>query len=230
MNKAAPRILYRFHLPTGIEEIALDFEPDDFLLRTRPDDPPPAWAALEFEKCGHCPLSSADSPNCPFAAALSGYVESFSHLESHREVKIEVITPMRTVSAVKPLQTGIASLVGLIGATSGCPHLAFYRPMARFHLPFADQDETVYRVLSMFVLRSYFAGKPPDLEQLNAAIASVSDVNAGMATRIRAGFAKDAMVNAIVILDFLAQTVPLAIDSRFDDLRQLFAPTASPPG
>lgn len=222
MAEAPSRILYRFHLPAGIEEIRLEFEPDSFLLRRRPDQAPPEWAALDFEKCGHCPLTSAESPSCPFAAALGGYVESFSQLESHHEVMIDVVTETRTVSGVKPLQSGIASLVGLIGATSGCPHLAFYRPMARFHSPFADEQETLYRVLAMFVLLSHFAEKRPDLADLSEVMTAVGEVNAGMAARIRAGFDKDAMVNAIVMLDFFAMNVPLAIDSEFDSIRALF--------
>jgi hypothetical protein len=217
-----PCIVYRFHLADGVEEIALEFDAETFLLKQPADQAPPGWAALDFHKCGHCPLSSGASPYCPFAAALSRYVKSFGQRDSYEEVGIEVITPTRTVSAQKPLQSGIASLVGLIGASSGCPHLAFYRPMARFHSPFADEQETLYRVLSMFTVNSVFAGRSPDFADLAAVMNAVSDVNAAMAERIRAGFDKDAMVNAIVTLDFFAMNVPLEIDARFNSLRHLF--------
>ncbi len=219
---AVTEIIYRFHLPTGIEEIALDFDPDSFLLHTLPEAPPPDWALLDFHKCGHCPLSSADHPTCPFAFALSGYVEAFGHLVSHEEVEIEVVMPTRHISARRPLQSGIASMVGLIGATSGCPHLSFYRPMARFHLPFAEEEETLYRVLSMFLMRGLLLDDSTAMEELNHVMADVCMVNAAMAERIRDGFTEDAMVNAIVVLDCFAMTVPLAIESRFDGLRKLF--------
>ncbi len=215
-------IVYRFHFAAGAEEVRLDFEPDSFLLKTRPDTPPPAWAALDFHKCGHCPLSAAEYPACPFAHALSGYVDSFGPLVSHEEVEIEVITPARHFTARRPLQSGIASLVGLIGATSGCPTLAFYRPMARFHLPFAEEQETLYRVLSLFLMRSMMDEKSSDFTQLNAVMADVCKVNEAMAERIKDGFDKDAMVNAIVILDCFAMTVPMAIESRFDGLSRIF--------
>lgn len=222
MTNNLPSITYRFHLPERVEEITLNFDPEDFRLVHRADLPMPAWAALEFRKCHHCPLNQEESPACPFALSLSGFVESFSHLESYNEIDIEVITPTRSVTALKPLQSGIASLVGLIGATSGCPHLAFYRPMARFHLPFAEEDETLYRVLSMFLLRTHLLEQPIDLELLSHAMNAVGDVNAAMAERIKGGFDRDAMVNAIVILDCFAMTVPLAIEDSFNTLRPLF--------
>ena len=219
-------IVYRFHLPAGVEEIRLAFDPDSFLLLTLPDAPPPApiplWAELDFHKCAHCPLSAADSPACPFAFALSGYVDTFGHMVSHEEVDIDVITPSRHITARRPLQSGIASMIGLIGATSGCPHLAFYRPMARFHLPFAEEEETLYRVLSLFLMRGLLTDESCDMARLNAVMADVSTVNEGMAERIRGGFDEDAMVNAIVMLDCFAMNVPLAIEARFDGIKKLF--------
>jgi len=215
-------IVYRFHFPAGAEEIRLEFDPDSFLLKTRPEAAPPAWAALDFHKCGHCPLSSAEQPACPFAHALSGYVDSFGHLVSHEEVEIEVITPSRRILAKRPLQAGIASMVGLIGATSGCPTLAFYRPMARFHLPFAEEDETTFRVVALFLMRALVEGSSSDFAHLNEVMAEVGKVNESMAERIKDGFDKDAMVNAIVILDCFTLIVPLAIESRFDGLSRIF--------
>jgi hypothetical protein len=221
------RIVYRFHLQSGVEEIALEFDTATFALLTLPSQPAPEWAHLDFWKCGHCPLSSAQTPLCPFAYALSGFVKGFSHLYSYEEVETEVLTESRTIVAKKPLQLGIASVVGLIGATSGCPHLSFYRPMARFHLPFAEDSETVYRVLSMYLLGRYLtdAATTPGntaIAHLTQLIEAVGTVNEAMAERIRAGFKKDAVVNAIVILDCLAQMVPLAFEKNLNDLRKYF--------
>jgi len=217
-----PRIVYRFHLADGVEEILLEFEPETYLLKRPSDQKVPEWAALEFHKCAHCPLAVAEHPNCPFAAALSRYVTNFGHRDSFDEVTIEVTTPTRRISARKPLQVGIASLVGLIGASSGCPHLSFYRPMARYHSPFADEQETLYRVLSMFTMNAMFAGRAPDFTDLAQLMDAVSEVNVAMAERIRAGFDRDAMINAIVTLDFFAMNVPLEIETKFNSLRHLF--------
>ena len=52
-------------------------------------------------------------------------------------------------------------------ATSGCPHMDFFKPMARFHLPLANAEETVYRATSMYLLAQYFLqreGKEADME------------------------------------------------------------------
>lgn len=215
-------IVYRFHFPAGAEDIRLEFEAETFLLKTAPETAAPAWAALDFHKCGHCPLSAAERPACPFAAALSGYVDTFGHLVSHEELEIEVITPTRRIIARRPLQSGIASMIGLIGATSGCPTLSFYRPIARFHLPFAEEEETVFRVVALFLMRALMDHNSSDFAHLNEIMAEVGRVNEAMAERIRDGFTKDAMVNALVILDCFALTVPLAIESRFDGLGHIF--------
>lgn len=216
-------IVYRFHFPAGAEDIRLEFDDETFLLNTRPESDAPAWAALEFHKCGHCPLTAAEHPACPFASALSGFVDSFGHLVSHEEVEIEVITPTRRIIARRPLQSGIASMVGLIGATSGCPTLSFYRPMARFHLPFAEDNETVFRVVALYLMRSLMDHHSMDFARLNEVMAEVCKVNEAMAERIKDGFDKDAMINAIIILDCFAMTVPMAIESRFDGLSQILS-------
>jgi hypothetical protein len=225
------RITYRFHLDDGIEEVTLRFEPETFALRTDPSEPPAEWARLEFHQCAHCPLTPAESPLCPFAQALSGFVHRFDQLNSYDEADIEIVTETRTVVAHKPLQLGMASLVGLIGATSGCPHLAFFRPMARFHLPFARDDETIYRVFSMYLLGRYLAdgavagregAEPSPLEMLKALHQAAMKVNRGMADRIRASASKDVVVNAVVILDGFAQVVPWVIEDGLDDLRPMF--------
>ena len=36
-------------------------------------------------------------------------------------------------------------------ALSGCPVLEQLKPMARFHLPFASVEETIYRAASMYL-------------------------------------------------------------------------------
>lgn len=220
-------ITYRFRLDTGVEEIALSFDPDTFVLQTGDPARAPDWAALEFHQCEHCPLTPAETRVCPFAFGLAGVIERFEVFHSYDIAPLEIVTDTRTVSATKPLQQGMASLVGLIGATSGCPHLAFFRTMARFHLPFARDDETLYRVFSMYLLGLYLKdGEPPSgraaLDELEAHSRAATLVNRGMADRVRAAFRRDVVVNAVVILDMLAQFVPYAIEDGLPELRALF--------
>ncbi len=218
-------ITYRFHLAHGVEEIALRFDRASFALQQPADKPPADWARLEFHQCPHCPLIPTETPLCPFAAGLSGFVERFSELRSFDEATVEVIGESRAVVARKPLQEGMASLAGLIGATSGCPHLAFFRPMARFHLPFARADETLFRVVSMYLLGRYLndgALGAATLGDLRAHTEAATRVNQGMADRVRAAFRRDVVVGAVVILDMFARAVPFAIEDGLKDLRALY--------
>jgi hypothetical protein len=220
-------ITYRFQLPARVEEIVLEFDAATFLLRRREGAVAPAWTALGFHQCPHCPLTPDQSPLCPFAHGLAGFVERFDDFNSFDEATIEIVTDARIVVATKPLQQGMASLVGLIGATSGCPHLAFFRPMARFHLPFARDDETLYRVFSMYLLGRHLTEAEPlagaaAMDGLRTLTEAATAVNRGMATRTRSAFSKDVVVNAVVILDMFAQAVPYVIEDGLDELRAMF--------
>ena len=127
-----------------------------------------------------------------------------------------------------PAQQAVSSLMGLVVATSGCPHTAFFKPMARFHLPLANTEETIYRASSMYLLAQYFlkkAGKDPDmeLEGLKEIYRDLETLNTYMAERIRAAISKDAAVNAIVILDFFAKDFSFAIEDQLEEIQHLFA-------
>jgi len=100
--------------------------------------------------------------------------------------------------------------------------------MVRFHLPFATTEETMYRAISMYVLSQYFLyrhGSQPDwdLKKLTEVYENVRIVNESFCKRLRAIEAKDANLNAIVLLDVFAEGVNFSIDSRMvDDLDYLF--------
>ncbi len=228
MAEANAEIAYTFHLTNGrTERIGLSFDPAAFLLRY----PEPAieeeWTRLDFHVCGHCPLAVASHPRCPFARALGVFIHRFDTVFSYEAAVVEVTTAQRTVVTSRPLQDAMASIVGLVGATSGCPHLAFFRPMARFHLPFATEQETLVRAFSLHLLGEYVRSGGTghvvlDVEALEGRYRAVTQVNRGMADRIRAAFPKDAVVNAIVILDTFAQAVPFVVRKALGELRPLF--------
>jgi hypothetical protein len=219
---------YKFHLPDGrVETISLSFSPVDFDLLLPSTHGREAWTALEFHQCPNCPLSIADTKDCPFARALSGFVHGFDEFYSYESAVIEVTTEQRTIVGRQPLQAGMASILGLVGATSGCPHLAFFKPMARFHLPFASEEETLVRSFSMHLLAEYLrCGGAGDhvigLSELQSHYRAVAAVNAAMAERIRAAFDKDVVVNAIIILDTFAQAAPWVLDKSLAELKPLF--------
>ena len=119
--------------------------------------------------------------------------------------------------------------MGIVIATSGCPHTVFLKPMARFHLPFATEEETLYRATSMYLLAQYFLqreGKKGDfeLQGLREIYDNIQLVNTAIAKRLRAACKTDASVNAIICLDMYAKAIPYVIEESLEEIRYLFTP------
>ena len=191
------------------------------------DEPPPPWTRLDFHRCAHCPLQPEQTPLCPLAQALAQPVRMLDGILSYDEVDVEVITPERRILNHTTAQNGISAMMGLIIATSGCPHMAFLKPMARFHLPFATAAETLYRASTMYLLGQYFRQQqalPAELgfRGLVAMYRNVETVNRAMAERLRAAGREDGTVNALILLDMYAKTLPLAVDEALQELRPLY--------
>jgi hypothetical protein len=194
---------------------------------------PPDWAELGFRQCPHCPLDAATHPYCPVAVNLSDVVRRFNAVISHDRIGLTVITPDRQVYGQTTAQKGISSLLGLIFPTSRCPHTAFFRPMARFHLPLATEADTIFRVTGMYLLAQFFIrknGKPEDveLEGLKQIYENMHIINMHMADRIRKASVMDSSINAIIVLDVFTHVLPFAIEEQLEEIRYLFAPFFQP--
>ena len=193
------------------------------------EPPPPAWTELHVEQCSVCPLQVHDSPYCPAALSFVEIMDDFSDLLSYAEVTTTVQTRERTVTLTCPIQKALSSLVGLRMATCGCPILAKFKPMARFHLPFASTEETVFRSVSAYLLAQYFMRQRGheadlDLEGLRAVYDLIHEVNVGLANRLRVIPSGDAHLNAIVILDLITHALPYSIEDKLVRIEHLFAP------
>ena len=189
----------------------------------------PDWAELGFHQCSHCPLDAVVHAYCPLAANLSDVVSRFKSVISHNRIKLTVITPDRRISGQTTAQKGISSLLGLICPISGCPHTAFFRPMARFHLPMATETDTIFRATGMYLLAQYFIrkeGRPDDMELdgLKKIYQNMHIINMRMADRIRKASVMDSSVNAIIVLDVFTHVLPFAIEDQLEDIRYLFEP------
>lgn len=225
---------YIFTREDGVDEF-FDIKLDSktlVLLNELPNDLPD-WTELSFHQCPNCPLDSTNQHICPAAAHLSSIITSFEGLNSYDSVHVKIITKERNISQNTTIQRAIGSLMGLILATCGCPLTSFLRPMARFHLPLASEDETIFRAVSMYLLAQYFAkqeGKCPDLELagLKVHYQNIHRVNTALGERIRAATETDFSVNAIIFLDMYAQVVPFVINEAVDELRYLFTPYLAP--
>ena len=223
------KLTYRFALPDSKERVFnLELDRDTALLTSKtPADPPP-WTQLAFNQCVGCPLDREKVSHCPAALHLVNPIDGFADLVSYDQVRVTVETDERSVVATLSAQQALASLMGLIMASSGCPRTAVFRPMARFHLPFSSEAETAYRVAAMYLVAQHFiardGGEPDlDLENLESVYRGVHAVNRGMATRLRAASRQDAIVNAIVLLDVYSSLVPAAIHEILDEIKPAFA-------
>ncbi|MFH1703883.1 MAG: hypothetical protein ABIB41_10745 [Nitrospirota bacterium] len=224
-------ISYIFRLPNNnMKVIELQFDAETFDLLNDIPEKLPSWVELDFYQCPNCLLPTQTHSYCPVAAHLSSLLELFERLMSYDEVYVDIVTPQRIFSKKASAQKAISSLMGLVIASSGCPHTRFFRPMAvRFHMPFTDVEETIYRAASMYLLAQYFhqkMGHEIDLELrgLKDIYFNIQTINAALVERLRAISNKDVAINALVILDAFAKMVPLGIDESLEEIKYLFKP------
>ena len=188
----------------------------------------PDWTRLYYRKCPNCPLSDKLHPNCPIALNLIEVVEFFKNSISFEEVDVEIITEARNYIKHSDLQTAISSLIGIFMVTSGCPVMDKLRPMVRTHLPFATPEETIYRILSMYMLAQYFVfkdGQKPDwdFQNLQDIYEQVQIVNKSFCQRLSEIQIKDASLNAVVTLDSFASLTTFSLElNQLDRVKQLF--------
>lgn len=209
------------------EVFDIHLDPDTLEIINQPRENLPAWTALEFHQCPHCPFTSDTHPNCPLAVTLIQVIGRFHNVISHNEIDLRVVTNVRKVSQKTTAQKGISSLVGLLFAASGCPHTSFFKPMARYHLPLSSEDETYYRATGMYLLAQYLRlkdGKQPDLELegLKKIYKNLHLLNTMVAERIRSATQADSSVNAVVLLDMITNLMPFILDEQLDKIKHLF--------
>lgn len=226
-------IQYCFQMEDGQKEV-FSVQLDSERLESHPEilGNLPDWTRLAFHQCDNCTLPSGVDDRCPAAVNMIGIVDRFADLLSHDETLVVVRTQDRTVSSTTTMQRGVCSLMGLLMATSGCPMTSFFKPMARFHLPFASTEETIWRATSTYLLSQYFKlqnGDEPDIkfEGLTQIYQNIQTVNLAFAKRLRSACHHDSMVNAIILLDMFAKSMPLAIDESLEEVRHLFVPYLS---
>ncbi|MBU4486294.1 MAG: hypothetical protein KKD38_05145 [Candidatus Delongbacteria bacterium] len=222
-------IEYKFMFKDGREKIfKFQWDNDKFeLVGIKPTTRLPIWTDLDFNKCPNCPLDSEKIKSCPMAVALVDLVKYFDGMKSFEKVYLEVEMDGKKISQETTVQKALSVMMGLVSAVSGCPHTSFFKPMAYFHLPFADKENTIYRATSMYLLAQYFLAKDgkdfdKELKGLNKIYKNMTIVNTSVAERLREASRTDSSINAIVTLDIYAKTVPIHIDSSLSTLKNLF--------
>lgn len=223
--KETLRIGYRFDLPDGSEKrVDLCFDAADFRLTNAVPAEPPFWTELKFSQCANCPLSADEHSHCPSALHMAPAVESLKELVSFDTVGVTVTQAERTMHAETSAQQALSSVLGLIMATSGCPWTDRLRPMARFHLPFASEAETVYRSVCMFLLARCLAGAGDSsgFAELRRLYENLHVVNRDMSRRLGAATRTDPARNAMALLDSYTTLLPAALETSLQELKPLF--------
>jgi hypothetical protein len=231
--KGKPAVLnfkYRFNFENGkTTEFTIQLRRNDLGLVAEPGaSQPPEWTRLEFNQCPNCPLRKETHPYCPIAVNVVDVVNFFKDVISYEKTYVTIETDSRTYIGKVSVQEGIKSLMGLFMATSGCPVMDKLRPMAATHLPFPTIEESIYRLLSMYLLAQYFVlkdGGHPDWEmkKLLDICNEIQTVNRSFFKRIKQQGVKDASLNAIVALDsFATYTASSLEDNNLDEMRELF--------
>ena len=226
-------IQYCFQFEDGRDDVfLLKLDPERLLVINNKVDPAPDWAALDVHQCENCPLDIAAYPHCPAALNMVGLVKRFDALLSYDQTKVMVNTDERRIYGETTIQRAVCSLMGFLMAASACPLMDFFKPMARFHLPFASTEETIWRAASAYLLSQYFQyidGVQPDMsfDGLSRIYEKIQIVNMAFARRLRQACRQDSVINAIILLDMFAQSLPSAIDESLDEIRHLFGPYLS---
>ena len=223
-------IEYCFRLPdNSSQDFKLELNPLNLELTGNIPQSLPEWTKLDFHQCPHCPLDVGTDPYCPLAANIVNIVLRFNGLISYDKIWVDVITQERRITQYTTAQKAISSMMGFVIATCGCPHTASFKAMGRFHLPLASNEETLFRATSMYLLAQYFLkmeGRPAklELEGLTKIYRNMQIINVAIANRLRSTSISDSSINAIVILDNFAKSLPHAIEKSLKDLRHLFLP------
>lgn len=186
------------------------------------------WTNLTYNQCPNCTLSSDTTGHCPIALNLGGLLKDWNNTLSYTPVKLTVVTAHRTVFAETTAQKALSSLIGLVMATSDCPHTQFFRAMAQFHLPLASSEETSFRAISTYLLLEYFKkqeGKSAtfDLDGLAKIYEDMHELNIHVKKRFMAAVENDAALNAVTVLDIFTITTTNFLDEELEKLRGLFS-------
>lgn len=221
---------YHFEFESGKKldfEITLD--PDTLtIIHTGVERDLPDWTKRSYHQCPNCTLEGAEHTYCPIAVEVTDLITAFKDHVSHEVVNVVVESEQRSYSHRGPLQHAVSSLLGIYMTTSGCPVLEKLKPMVRFHLPFASLEETTYRHISMYLTAQFVRaqkGLSADwkLEHLLSTYDEIHKLNTYFCKRITSEAAKDANLNAVVILNNFADYIPYNItDCEIGNLTTIF--------
>jgi len=218
-------INYKFCFENGEEKVfPLDIDSDSLSLITDFGAEHPEWTKTKNIGCEDC---STGETYCKLALTIDYFIKQFDKIPSYENVKVYVETENRTYFKQTSAQAAVGAIFGILMTTSGCPILGKLKPMVKYHLPFADIEETEYRVFSMYMLLQYFRHTKGlktdfDMEELKATYEQIRKINVKIAKSIANLEKMDTSINAVVVLNNFADSVTFSLESKLDDIEKLF--------
>ena len=189
----------------------------------------PDWARRGAFGCVNPSCLLRPDETCPFARIVHYLLTLFDNVRSTQMVEASVRTPHRTTTKRVAIQAVVGSMAGILMATCGCPVLARFKPMVRFHLPFASLEETEYRAFTMYALAQFLRdrrhlSRDDGLDGLRRFYSEVQALNRLAAAKISALQKMDATINGLVILDTFASSVTFSLDDNdLDHMEHIFS-------
>ncbi len=198
-------LVYEFTLPDQRKlTYRFQFDGERYLIDREVGEPEP-WCELKFQQCSHCPYQDNGPKFCPAASQLSLIVKDVDHLVSYDRIHLRIESKQRIIEQESSVQEAVSSLLGLVLASCGCPHTEFLLPMARFHLPLASAEETLWRACGNFLLAQHFKAESGSSTEMLGDIlrryGNLEVINSALVKRLKSQINSDACPNAIVLLD-----------------------------
>lgn len=220
MNK----IIYNLHLKSGKDyTFEVDIDRQDCKEMAK-NEVHAFWTKLDYNQCSNCPLRVSNCMYCPVALDIEGVAKKFGDVISIEPVDVWVYTKDRSFFKNCSVQEALKSLFGLIMASGRCPILSRLKPLAYFHLPFANQDETVYHLVGSYLIKQhllYSEGKSdPDwsLKGVEELYEQLETVNSCLMNRLRDTSNKDANLNALYLFMTLTSLIALDIGKMLETI------------
>lgn len=223
------KIVYEFRVSSGAEKkFVVQLDRETLALVRDQAETPPDWARLDFQQCSNCPLNTTLTKYCPVAANMTGVAREFADMTGSDKATVTVVVKERAYFKAGSVQEGLSPLLGIIMTTSGCPIMEPLKPMVRYHLPFASLEETIFRMISMFLMAQFLrsqAGKKPEwsLEGLSRIYGEVKKLNKDFGQRMRDAARSDANVHALVKLNVFAVMMPIEAEKLLKEVAPSFA-------
>ncbi|MEP4548094.1 MAG: hypothetical protein ABJ000_18075, partial [Saccharospirillum sp.] len=161
------------------------------------------------------------------AVDMQPIVEDFRSLPGFKKADIVVTTQERQYRKSTGLEEGLRSLMGLVMANSQCPILKNLKPMAFTHLPFATQEEFIFRAVGTYLLRQYYKSHDGqegdwDLEGLVSLNRELQMVNQALWQRVHTACEGDSNLKALLSFFTLSSSVSYSLESQLLKLRPAF--------